>query len=163
MKALLNPGSRRALARASVLGLALWGASPAWATGEYPDVLQSTLSLPSYPSCALCHQGPQAVGTVVTPFGMSLRARGLVSFNNAALRSALEKLEADKVDSDGDGVPDIEELKTGRDPNRAEATGGDGEPILEEVLPEPTYGCGVAPGGLSLGLAGLLLVLQRRR
>ncbi|WP_095975895.1 hypothetical protein [Melittangium boletus] len=159
----MNRGSRRALARATVLGLGLLGATSAWATGTFPNVVRSELALSSFPSCTLCHQGNPAVGTVVTPFGTSMRAKGLIFYDEASLKKALATLDAEKVDSDADGVPDIEELKTGRDPNRAEATSGDGTPIIDDVLPEPTYGCGAAPGGLSMGLAGLLLLLKRRR
>jgi hypothetical protein len=79
------------------------------------------------------------------------------------LRTALGALRSERVDSDGDGTPDTDELVAGKDPNVSDSgNGGGGEP--EDVLPDVTYGCGAAPGapaGLLLG--GLLLVKARRR
>jgi len=101
---------------------------------------------------------------VTTPFGASMRARGMVFYDDDSVKKALAALEADKVDSDADGMPDIEELKAGRDPNRVETTGSDGTPVVvDEGPPEPFYGCGAAPGGLAVGLLGLLGLLKRRR
>jgi uncharacterized protein (TIGR03382 family) len=78
------------------------------------------------------------------------------------------------TDSDGDGVPDVTELRNVTDPNVADSstdggtggggggtgggTGGGGE-----ALPPVRYGCGAnAVPGLA-GLAGAVLVLALRR
>ena len=60
-------------------------------------------------------------------FGKALMARGAVGndiANSASLlTTALDKMASDKVDSDGDGVDDISELKAGTNPNKSDATG----------------------------------------
>jgi uncharacterized protein (TIGR03382 family) len=159
-------GLPHVLARASLLGVVLLGATAARATPEFPGIVRTELGLSSPPSCALCHQGAPSVGTVTTPFGAALRARGLVMYENGSLRKALTELNTGKVDSDGDGTPDTEELKAGRDPNKSDApTAPGGEaPGGGNVLPEPSYGCGVAPGApVGLLLGGLWLLRRRRR
>jgi uncharacterized protein (TIGR03382 family) len=105
------------------------------------------------------------VGTVTTPFGASLRTRGLVMYDNGSLRKALTALNTERVDSDADGTPDTEELKAGQDPNTSDAPSGPGEqPSGNDVLPEPSYGCGAAPGApVGLMLGGLWLWRRRRR
>ena len=45
-----------------------------------------------------------------------MMSRGLVAQNLASLDTALDALAAEHTDSDGDGVPDIDELRTGSDP-----------------------------------------------
>jgi hypothetical protein len=164
MSVLMKSVSRRVLNRAAVLGVTLFASSAAWATGNFPPVVRSQLELSTAPSCTLCHQGTPQVGSVTTPFGKAMRARGLVFYDEEALKNALAALRRDNVDSDGDGTPDIEELQAGRDPNRADAATTDGGPApVVEGPPELTYGCGVAPGGLSLGLLGALSLCFRRR
>ncbi|MCI0571886.1 MAG: thrombospondin type 3 repeat-containing protein [Myxococcaceae bacterium] len=139
--------------------LLLLGLAPtaAWATSNFPEVLQQELALPSAPSCSLCHQGPEAVGTVVTPFGTSMRQRGLVLYDDAALRSALGAMLEQAVDSDGDGTPDLDELRAGEDPNRVPPGAGEVE------LLEPRYGCSSTGGGAVGAALLLLLVLARSR
>ncbi len=95
---------------------------------------------------------------MTTPFGTSMRARGLVAQNTQSLDTALDALAAEHTDSDGDGVGDIDELKAGTNPNSA----GGG------VVPPPTYGCfdvtgqpGSALALLPVALAMLLLRLRR--
>jgi hypothetical protein len=133
---------------------------PAAASTSYLVVVQRHLALGAPPrqSCALCHtNGVTGVGTVNTPIGKALRARGLVSGNDGSLTAALDALAKDGVDSDGDGVPDVEELKAGTDPNVAGTDTG-ASPAT------PKYGCGaeVAPGLEALAL-GVWLVFSRRR
>lgn len=166
MTVLMKWMSRRGLSKAAVLGVSLFASSAAWATGNFPPVVRSQLELSAAPQCTLCHQGNPQVGTVNTPFGKSMRERGLVLYDEESLKSALSALRTANVDSDGDGTPDVEELQAGRDPNRADAASTDGgtTPVVNDGPPELSYGCGAAPGGLSLGLlAGLALWFGRRR
>jgi MYXO-CTERM domain-containing protein len=148
-------GSPRPLALFLLLAAAPAGASP-----NYPAEIQKQLGLSYTPSCAICHQnGVTGTGTVTTLFGQAMRAHGLVAGNIASLDTALAALEAEGTDSDGDGVPDIQELKNGTNPNGT----GSATP--------PTYGCfsvtGQGPGTWS-GVAWLLALaaafgLRRRR
>jgi hypothetical protein len=83
-------------------------------------------------------------------------AAGLTISGGSSLTSALDKLEQDGTDSDGDGVGDIDELKAGTSPNP------DKTPI--------EYGCGGqisahSPWGVSPALTVALvslIVLTRR-
>ena len=87
-------------------------------------------------------------------------ARGMTG-DNRSLSTALTKLESDAVDSDGDRVTDVEELKAGTDPNSS----ANGSILGNE---EPGYGCGgSAPHGRNavqglLGVAALGWLLSRR-
>lgn len=154
--------SVKSLIRAVSVGLTLVGSAAAWASPAYPSVIRTELNLASEPSCNVCHQGGAVgFGTVTTPFGQSLRSRGLVFQNEGSLRTALGAVLSERVDSDGDGTPDTDELTAGRDPNVSDSGDGDPDP---DVLPEVTYGCGAAPGApVGLLLGGLLLVTARRR
>ncbi len=143
------------VSRAAVVLVAL-AAVAAGATPTYPFAIATDLGLKQPPpqQCALCHKNnKQDASTVVTPFALSMKARGLVSYNEASLQTALTKLEADAVDSDGDGITDIAELRNGTDPNVVGDTKGG--------LPPPRYGCGAeaVPGSMAV-LA--LLALSRR-
>lgn len=129
-----------------VLLVALLGSAGALATPNFPGAVKQHLSAKVEPGCALCHTGGVgALGTVGTPFGLAMRARGLVPNDEAALTAALDKLRADAVDGDGDGTSDIDEVIAGADPNSA-GSGGD-------AIGPPRYGCGAqsAVGPMSLG------------
>jgi uncharacterized protein (TIGR03382 family) len=139
-------------------------AAPAWATSTFPTTIQSHLKLSASPpqSCGLCHKNNQiGTGTVTTPIGASLRARGLVLNDEASLTAALDQLAADKVDSDGDGVGDIDELKARTNPNVAESVADGG--MGEEQVPPVRYGCGANSVPELLGLLGAALALGLRR
>jgi hypothetical protein len=151
---------------AFLAGIALF-AGVASASATYPDVVKTHLALGSAPQCALCHSdGMTGIGTVHTLFGATAKADGLVSQNTSKLTSVLDKMKTDKVDSDGDGVGDIDELVAGTDPN---VKGGG----VTVVKPELTYGCAatVAPGrpapssgaALGLGLVAAAAWARRRR
>jgi hypothetical protein len=134
-------------------------AGAAHATQNFPPAIRRELGLSYTPDCSLCHVGAQRVGTVRTPFGTSMRARGLVFYDESSLRTALSALRAERTDSDGDGVGDIDELVAGTDPNRAAgvAPSGGGE----EPPPPPTYGCSATSALAPLALLFLLRMLRR--
>jgi hypothetical protein len=144
-------------------------AAPAFATDQYPAVLQNRFSLPVPPGCQVCHfNGITARGTVTTPVGTSLRDRGLVANDSASLNTALDALANEMVDSDGDGVSDVEEFMNGTDPNEAAmgtgggaggGTGAGGGLVDAGPL---RYGCGATVVPQLLLLAGLVPLLRRR-
>jgi len=147
------------LLRRAVLLLAVLGGGAAHASSIYPPEIRNHLSLSYTPDCSVCHaNGQTGFGTVTTPFGTSMRSRGLVAQNIGSLDTALDALAAERKDSDGDGVPDIDELKAGTNPNVA--GGGD--------VPPPSYGCFDVSGQTGSPLAllpvalGLLLLRVRR-
>lgn len=138
--------------------LVLLTGGSAFATANFPAATRTHLSLTYDPQCALCHtNGITGKGTVTTPFGKSMMARGLVASDETALNSALDKMVTDKVDSDGDGVTDIDELKAGTDPNTKAG----------ETATAAGYGCNATagdPSALGAGLlVGLGLLVSRRR
>jgi hypothetical protein len=137
-----------------------------FATPTFPSAVARDLNLAHEPGCTLCHTGGVTQrGTVTTPVGTSLRARGLVAYDEQSLSAALGRLEADAVDSDGDGRTDVAELRAGTNPNVADdpssSTGGGTQP------PVPTYGCTSAAGapGASflLAVCGLAALHRARR
>ena len=140
-----------ALATAALL---FFGADTAHATRNFPPAVRAHLTLTYDPECALCHMnGVTGRDTVTTPFGQAMRARGAVAADEVALNAALDKMVADRVDSDGNGETDIDALKAGHDPN---GTG-----------PRAAFGCNSAGSGegslAALAVAGLLVMLGRRR
>jgi hypothetical protein len=147
------------LLTAAVLSLS----TTAQAIPPYPGDLQSALSLSAAPQCAICHQGGvTGLGTVTTPFGVSMRKYGLTD-DASTFPGALMEMEVNKVDSVGRGYSDVQALKMGVDPNLVPANA-----VPTTPLPA-TYGCDaqLAPGRvrspwlwcLALGVA---LVLRRR-
>lgn len=161
------------MVRRSLLGLGLsvlvLGAAPeARASSGYPALVAADRSLTYSPPCSLCHEGGRTGnGTVTTPFGAALRARGAKGSDDTSVKAALAKLVADGVDSDGDGVKDVDELAKGTDPN-----GLGGAPL---DVPPIAYGCGAAtlarrgPSGqptfvlVGVALAVVGVVRRRRR
>lgn len=141
--------------------------STAGASGPYTAVIQQTLGLAKAPECTLCHAGVGTVGNVKTPFGQTAVARGLVAFSPDKLKEVLASMAADDVDSDSDGVGDIQELENGTDPNIPDAPdAGVVEPI--------SYGCSLARNAdapnttshdawLAGALVGVGMMLTRRR
>jgi hypothetical protein len=128
-------------------------ASPARAVSEFPRNIQSDLALTYDPPCRLCHiQGTTGAGSVETPFGLSMLAHGLTT-DRTTLSSALAALRVDRVDSDGDGVPDITELMANTDPNT---------PVNAPLSSEgPTYGCSTSGtnGGNLAACVALAMVI----
>ena len=129
---------------------------------SYPAKLASDLGLSTPPGCDLCHAAADG-GKSDTPFGKSMVARGLVGDDDASLATALQRMRADGVDSDGDGAQDLDELSWGGNPNHADVPVGGAEmPVL--------YGCAWAgrpdqpqPAGAALGVLMCLAVARKRR
>ncbi|HVZ71629.1 MAG TPA: thrombospondin type 3 repeat-containing protein [Polyangia bacterium] len=147
-------------------GLALLvvsGARQPWAQArdEFPREIASHLGAPTAPPCGVCHEyGKQGIGaTVVTPFGWALRARGLG--DGDGLAQALDRLVTDKVDSDGDGSIDTDEIVAGSDPNSAAST-----PAHPGAVSDPQLGCAAAGGrssSIALGAISLALLITAAR
>ncbi len=115
--------------------LVLLTLSAALASTPYPAEIANSTGAPCEPACTLCHESAVGgSGTVVTEFGLAMMARGLGGgANTAALDDALDQMLTDNVDSDGDGVADVEEIAEGGTPNP-------GEPAVCGGV-QPVYGC----------------------
>jgi len=143
----------------------LSSSGPALASVSFPPLIQSQLSLAKAPDCTLCHRNDEGgFGTVTRPFGRTMMTQfGLMGANVAALRSALSGSDAAKLDSDGDGTSDIDELRMGTDPN----VGVSGVETAPDV-PLPQTGCTVnaslpsSPLSAGAALAVVLLGLSLR-
>lgn len=118
----------------AVLGLCI-GMPTAQAKEEFPRQIAEHLGAPSPPPCSLCHQyGKTGKDTLVTPFAWAMRARGMTG--GSSLTEALDRMAADRVDSDGDGVTDLDEIVAGTDPNSAASTPG-----APGTVVDPQLGC----------------------
>lgn len=157
------------LVKRPLLLLFLIGPASAWATAEFPSAIQSQLGLGDLPSelCGLCHtNGNGQSGTVNTPFGRSMRMRGLLPNDRASLDAALAALATENVDSDGDGVSDVTELMAATSPNvvNAPTGGGSGGTGGGSVVIEPVrFGCGAAVVPELLFFVALRPLLRSRR
>lgn len=136
------PAHLRRFAFALVLALPF----AARASESYPSRIRSDLGLSYTPQCTLCHRtNSGGRGTVTTPFGKTtMSPYGLGAGSTSKLDSVLQQMEADGVDSDGDGVGDIAELRAGTDPNVANAP----PPPPPDAGPGPTPDAGVPDGGV---------------
>ena len=134
----------------------LAASATALASPTFPGTVHSHLSLSADPACTLCHATAiGGFGTATTPFGVTVHATyGAQSENEPSLIAALDKMADAGVDSDGDGVGDIAELKAGTDPNTSSTS---------PALPDYKYGCGAdAVPALAAVLSVLVLALRRR-
>lgn len=131
------------------------------ASPSYPEAVAEALNLSCAPRCTLCHAEPQGgIGTLRDDsFGSALADIGdLLDREPSKVAGAIAAVERAGVDSDGDGVSDVAELRANRDPT----VPGEG------VLCGPRYGCGAhiaperarvtssAPVAVLLGLLGAL-------
>lgn len=150
------------------LGLALLAAArPAAASYEYPGRIKAKYGLADLPLCTVCHAtlngGPN---TVVQPFGVTMVGDYGLTSAPSDLEGFLDQLEGDAKDSDGDGSPDVVELRAGKNPSAAGDSG----------VPTPGYGCFEVGGTVAAahapprlasvafaGLCAAALVARRRR
>ncbi|HTQ04029.1 MAG TPA: thrombospondin type 3 repeat-containing protein [Polyangiaceae bacterium] len=111
--------------RSAFFTAALWAGvfgitTTAHASPEYPEDIERYWRITSLPvsgqGCKLCHSSDLGeTGTVVQPFGKTMRAQGLKPEDPSSLYAALgyvtqHSVVAPIVDSDGDGVPDFTEI-----------------------------------------------------
>ena len=138
--------------------------SPAFALSNFPGEISNDLGMPCTPTCALCHASAGGGGLASQPFGMAMKQRGLTT-NTSSISGALDGMATDLVDSDSDGVTDLDQLANGENPNPDGvdfcAAGGGGAPPL-------AYGCssqGPSPrqGLVALGIGLVGLAFRRRR
>jgi len=123
------------------------------ATPDFPGAVQRQLGLAAPPQCTICHStNAGGVGTVVQPFGIYLRSRGLQPFDETSLQNALLADTAEHHSSNGSGISDIDALKAGEDPN---APGG-------ATGLTPAYGCSSSGSTNLLTLLGLAAWLCTR-
>ena len=146
--------------------LVLLGAGSVGASPTYPAAIKNDLKtlnaadMPCVPPCTICHRDTMGGrGTVIKPFGLSMIANGLAFQDTDALARALAASKANGVDSDGDGVSDVDELSAGHDPNVSGAA-----PLCTST---PRYGCGASiaparPGAAGAFLFALLALLAAR-
>ena len=139
-----------------LLAVILLAAHEAHASPGYPTAIVERLGIFYSPPCSLCHvEGKTGPGTAETPFGRSARAHGLEGGDVGLVGIALDALARDGIDSDRDGITDIQELIAGTDPNLA-----GGESI--QVRQDPMSGCSSAGSGDWLLLLGLWRPRRRR-
>lgn len=132
-------------------------ASAAMASAVYPAAVEINAGMPCTPQCTLCHStNAGGAGTVVSSFGNSMKDRGLLGGGQTDLLiAALDQMGVDGVDSDNDGIIDVDELANGDNPN--------GGVAFCSVL-TPTYGCDTGSGlGVGASAAILSIAAIRRR
>ncbi len=151
----------------AALGTAIAWSAAAGATPDFPGVIQQVVGSAAPPLCTICHNNPNGgLGTVTTVFGMYMRSRGLVPYDETSLRNALAAATGEQHSSNDDGITDIQALREGLDPNAP--LGASSSPSQP---PPPDYGCGahVAPSSRDTSPAALFLAataataLVRRR
>lgn len=121
------------------LGSSLFGlAQPSLASPNYPDMIAEILEMSCAPPCTICHiDNNGGVGTVTRTFGVAMRDAGLRAGGSNQLSGLLEELENDAIDSDGDGVGDVSELRADQNPSR--------EDPHNLCTAEVQYGCLLQP------------------
>jgi hypothetical protein len=138
------------------LAAVLLAALGARASAGYPTAIVEHLAIFYSPPCSLCHvEGKTGPGTAETPFARSVRAHGLEGGDVRLVGIALDALARDGIDSDRDGVTDIQELLAGTDPN---VKGGQSI----QVRQDPESGCSSTGAGCGWLLLLALHLFARR-
>jgi uncharacterized protein (TIGR03382 family) len=154
---------------------ALFVARPAHATAEFPGIIQQHFGITctdggiATPDCIICHDNDNGgLGTVTRPFGVWMKANGLSAFNDSKLGTLLDQAKQEGIDTNCDGIPDIDQLESCDWPaleTSGDACGADaGTPVTI------FYGCEASPDPLpvsaALGVSGVMiaaLVVRRRK
>ena len=146
------------------------GTSGAAASSRFPAVIQASLGLDAEPPCTLCHQTDRGgENTTTQPFGRTMQEFGAVKKNDSALIRALQQVDAEGIDSDGDCIPDIDELveKPPGDPNVRSKKGDAGVCAVPQRPPILKTGCTVSSHGrtefvTALSCACVVVLVCRR-
>jgi hypothetical protein len=145
----------------------------ALADSKFPPLVEAAAGMPCTPQCTICHKtNDGGFGTLrqtttgANGLGVYWKANyGLDPGSTNSVGVSVTADQADKVDVDGDGISDYDELHNGTDPN-------DPSPGAMLCVDAPQYGCGarVAAGHSIDGAASVLsvgaliaLALVRRR
>jgi len=128
----------------------LIAAGAARASENYPDVIRATVPTNQALPCTLCHAlADGGDGAVATEFGRHMLEFGMKGADPTSLQRALRRNAARGWDSDGDGVPDIEELVYGTDPSSPALSSG----------PSLLHGCSVGHRATSSHFSTALFAL----
>jgi hypothetical protein len=105
--------------RVVVAGLGvLLSASSVHAEPDFPAAIQTAAGIPCEPPCTLCHTtSPGTLQTATKAFAITLLGSGLLPTHPETMTAAVATLRTKKVDTDGDGVIDVDELAAGTDPS----------------------------------------------
>jgi hypothetical protein len=160
-----SPRFHRLFGAVVALGLSA-AAAPSAASSTYPEAISEHLDAPCVPQCTICHRdNVGGLKTVDKEFGLAMMELGLRFAAPQRIPGFLDQLEANGTDSDGDETGDVEELRSGFDPNGEADLCGVGVEYgcFNRVAAAPPSRDGrlVGAGLLSLSLA--LLVRRRRR
>jgi hypothetical protein len=139
-------------------------ASPRIASAQpsFPGDIQCDLELNVTPRCDLCHSsvsgGPSPVST---KFGIAMKHGGLMYGSDGSVATALAQMEADKVDSVGDGTTDIQRLRDSLDPSTGMALDAIHSTTCS-ALTVPDFGClaRLAPSPSSASSIAVLAALS---
>jgi hypothetical protein len=123
----------RSLLVSGALAITLGQSGAAHATPQYPGAIDQELMVncpDPLSRCLICHTTAAGGKTAFQVFALTLKDNNFYRPNDpTGLRNTLRVIALANTDSDGDGVPDIEELRQCRNPSGGEFDSG------------PEYGC----------------------